>query len=78
MPDYEPPARISENTDNGHNLIDVAIDLESYTGTGGNVSGDLNPTSGPSKPGFQVSDLVWGKVRSHPWWPGQICDPSAS
>ncbi|KAK0593065.1 hypothetical protein LWI29_030219 [Acer saccharum] len=25
---------------------------------------------------FKVSDLVWGKVRSHPWWPGQIYDPS--
>ncbi|CAI0411643.1 unnamed protein product [Linum tenue] len=25
---------------------------------------------------FHVSDLVWGKVRSHPWWPGQIFDPS--
>nr|GEX52867.1 hypothetical protein [Tanacetum cinerariifolium] len=25
---------------------------------------------------FAVSDLVWGKVRSHPWWPGQIVDPS--
>ena len=24
---------------------------------------------------FEVSDLVWGKVRSHPWWPGQIFDP---
>ncbi|XP_052175364.1 PWWP domain-containing protein 5-like [Diospyros lotus] len=27
---------------------------------------------------FQVSDLVWGKVRGHPWWPGQIFDPSDS
>jgi hypothetical protein len=27
---------------------------------------------------FSVSDLVWGKVRSHPWWPGQIFDPSDS
>lgn len=27
---------------------------------------------------YDVSDLVWGKVRSHPWWPGQIFDPSAS
>lgn len=27
---------------------------------------------------FFVSDLVWGKVRSHPWWPGQIVDPSAA
>ncbi|XP_026426245.1 uncharacterized protein LOC113322385 isoform X2 [Papaver somniferum] len=25
---------------------------------------------------FSISDLVWGKVRSHPWWPGQIFDPS--
>ncbi|KAL9261711.1 PWWP domain-containing protein [Drosera capensis] len=25
---------------------------------------------------FYVADLVWGKVRSHPWWPGQIFHPS--
>eukprot|EP00252_Welwitschia_mirabilis_P023046 TRINITY_DN640_c0_g1_i1.p1 TRINITY_DN640_c0_g1~~TRINITY_DN640_c0_g1_i1.p1 ORF type:complete len:1410 (+),score=378.51 TRINITY_DN640_c0_g1_i1:436-4665(+) len=25
---------------------------------------------------FSVGDLVWGKVRSHPWWPGLIFDPS--
>jgi PWWP domain len=25
---------------------------------------------------FDVSDLVWGKVKSHPWWPGQIIDPT--
>ncbi|XP_071706001.1 uncharacterized protein [Rutidosis leptorrhynchoides] len=31
----------------------------------------------PKKEGeFAVSDLVWGKVRSHPWWPGQIMDPA--
>lgn len=27
---------------------------------------------------FSASDLVWGKVRSHPWWPGQIFEPSDS
>ena len=27
---------------------------------------------------FSVSDMVWAKVRSHPWWPGQIFDPSDS
>ncbi|XP_059632720.1 PWWP domain-containing protein 1-like [Cornus florida] len=21
---------------------------------------------------YEVGDLVWGKVKSHPWWPGQI------
>ncbi|AQK86544.1 Putative PWWP domain family protein [Zea mays] len=25
---------------------------------------------------FQVADLVWGKVKSHPWWPGEIFDPT--
>lgn len=29
-----------------------------------------------SERGYSISDLVWGKVRSHPWWPGQIFDPS--
>ncbi|XP_008789045.2 uncharacterized protein LOC103706650 [Phoenix dactylifera] len=28
------------------------------------------------KDDFWVSDMVWGKVRGHPWWPGQIFDPS--
>lgn len=27
---------------------------------------------------FAVFDLVWGKVKSHPWWPGQIFHPSDS
>ncbi|GMN42523.1 hypothetical protein TIFTF001_011733 [Ficus carica] len=25
---------------------------------------------------FCVGDFVWGKIKSHPWWPGQIYDPS--
>ncbi|KAA8530229.1 hypothetical protein F0562_004938 [Nyssa sinensis] len=25
---------------------------------------------------FFVGDFVWGKIRSHPWWPGRIYDPS--
>ncbi|XP_075481536.1 PWWP domain-containing protein 3-like [Primulina tabacum] len=24
---------------------------------------------------FRVGDFVWGKIRSHPWWPGQVHDP---
>ncbi|GFP99963.1 serine/threonine-protein kinase atm [Phtheirospermum japonicum] len=23
---------------------------------------------------FRVGDFVWGKIKSHPWWPGQIYD----
>ncbi|XP_057791616.1 PWWP domain-containing protein 3-like [Salvia miltiorrhiza] len=25
--------------------------------------------------GFLVGDFVWGKIKSHPWWPGQVYDP---
>nr|XP_004306349.2 PREDICTED: LOW QUALITY PROTEIN: uncharacterized protein LOC101295558 [Fragaria vesca subsp. vesca] len=25
---------------------------------------------------FCIGDFVWGKIKNHPWWPGQICDPS--
>nr|GEX02747.1 hypothetical protein [Tanacetum cinerariifolium] len=25
---------------------------------------------------FVVGDFVWGKIKHHPWWPGQIYDPS--
>ncbi|CAI9783206.1 unnamed protein product [Fraxinus pennsylvanica] len=27
---------------------------------------------------YCASDLVWGKVKSHPWWPGQVFEPSAA
>ncbi|KAM7469665.1 hypothetical protein LguiA_007848 [Lonicera macranthoides] len=38
-------------------------------------SGGEMEVVGPSKPlgyGLEVGDMVWGKVKSHPWWPGQI------
>ncbi|XP_059648505.1 PWWP domain-containing protein 1-like [Cornus florida] len=31
--------------------------------------------SGPStllRYGYEIGDMVWGKVKSHPWWPGHI------
>ncbi|EXC16276.1 Serine/threonine-protein kinase ATM [Morus notabilis] len=42
-----------------------------------NIVIDLNSKSS-SKRELGVGDLVWGKVRSHPWWPGQVCDPKAA
>ncbi|CAL9207469.1 unnamed protein product [Musa hybrid cultivar] len=42
-------------------------------------AGCLFPFQDEKKAAFAGSDLVWGKVRSHPWCPGQIfypCDAS--
>lgn len=39
-----------------------------------NQSGYLLPPENEGE--FAEADLVWGKVRSHPWWPGQIFGPS--
>lgn len=33
-------------------------------------------TSRAMRYGFEVGDMVWGKVKSHPWWPGHIYDNS--
>lgn len=60
------------------NIFNLVVDLNTYMITDGNVSSDVNFKSAASKPEFHVSDLVWGKVRSHPWWPGQIFNPSDS
>uniref|UniRef100_A0A1J3KAI8 Putative oxidoreductase GLYR1 n=1 Tax=Noccaea caerulescens TaxID=107243 RepID=A0A1J3KAI8_NOCCA len=34
--------------------------------------GDGSGVSRALSYGFEVGDLVWGKVKSHPWWPGHI------
>ncbi|KDP23492.1 hypothetical protein JCGZ_23325 [Jatropha curcas] len=34
--------------------------------------GALVGTSRALTYGFEVGDMVWGKVKSHPWWPGHI------
>ncbi|KAG6536142.1 hypothetical protein ZIOFF_001186 [Zingiber officinale] len=33
---------------------------------------DLHGIVGNWRNRFEVGDMVWGKVKSHPWWPGQI------
>ncbi|XP_058747907.1 PWWP domain-containing protein 5-like isoform X2 [Vicia villosa] len=57
--------------------LDLVVDLNSYKNTQeekDNVPSDLVF----SDVNYHVSDLVWGKVRGHPWWPGQIYDPSVA
>ncbi|KAF9604728.1 hypothetical protein IFM89_009524 [Coptis chinensis] len=31
--------------------------------------------TGDLEHGFSMGDLVWVKIKSHPWWPGQIYNP---
>lgn len=38
----------------------------------------LQPFQEENKDSFAISDVVWGKVRSHPWWPGQIFGTSVA
>ena len=71
-------AGVSETIGEKSNAFNLVVDLNPYMTTDENVPGDVNVKSGASRPEFHVSDLVWGKVRSHPWWPGQIFDPSDS
>ncbi|KAK7847772.1 serine/threonine-protein kinase atm [Quercus suber] len=71
-------AGVSKTIGEESNAFNLVVDLNPYMTTDENVSGDVNVKSGASRPEFHVSDLVWGKVRSHPWWPGQIFDPSDS
>lgn len=53
------------NADNGGNVI---VKMDGDKGPGD----DADSIEGH---GYSVGDLVWGKIKSHPWWPGQIYDP---
>ncbi|KAK8708897.1 hypothetical protein V6N13_059932 [Hibiscus sabdariffa] len=57
----------------GERDLQNAENLNQPTGISEDGSSDVD-----AKPEFCISDLVWGKVRSHPWWPGQIFDSSAA
>ncbi|KAK1382423.1 PWWP domain-containing protein [Heracleum sosnowskyi] len=71
-------------------VLDKAMDIEQSDDYDEKISEQMSPSDEclfsdfhsryllpPKNEGeFAASDLVWGKVRSHPWWPGQICDPS--
>ncbi|XP_059639059.1 PWWP domain-containing protein 3 [Cornus florida] len=39
------------------------------------VGEDNRDVDGPEYE-YSVGDFVWGKIRSHPWWPGQVYDVS--
>lgn len=63
------------NIQNEFQGINLFVDLNSCWNS---KSVDADRKSVSSELNLQVSDLVWGKVRGHPWWPGQIFDPSSA
>lgn len=70
---------IKGNIDNeisGLHAINLVVDLKNYSTN--QSDRNLTETVTEKEGEFEVSDLVWGKVKSYPWWPGQIFDPSAS
>ncbi|KAL0424283.1 UNVERIFIED_CONTAM: hypothetical protein Sradi_0963100 [Sesamum radiatum] len=68
--------------DNGE---DKCADYEQLNGSGRDglypdVDGDPKEEGdveklGNQDNGFLPGDFVWGKIKSHPWWPGQVYDP---
>ncbi|MFS7986584.1 putative PWWP domain-containing protein [Helianthus anomalus] len=47
-------------------------EFDEFAGNGSVGSEDRSPMEGSAGHGFEVGDMVWGKVKSHPWWPGHI------
>ena len=77
------PNSVSESTELQENHVNATPDngvahLDEETQNGPENSVQCARYSLPplDDHGFRVSDLVWGKVKSHPWWPGEIFDPS--
>jgi hypothetical protein len=68
-----------DNTDTEQSKDDEEKSVKRATLNPGSIVHQASYQLPPENEGeFFVSDLVWGKVRSHPWWPGQIFDPSDS
>ncbi|XVF60281.1 hypothetical protein PTKIN_Ptkin08bG0032700 [Pterospermum kingtungense] len=63
--------KVFPSGDDGVSLVDIhgkaAADEEDDDD--GDGDGDLGCE-------FSAGDFVWGKIRSHPWWPGQVYSPS--
>lgn len=83
MEDFEvDPKHVFPNQTTGINIAEACVSEDTRHGCHGlNLVVDLNSCRNSQESevnNFCVSDLVWGKVRGHPWWPGQICDPSAA
>ncbi|XP_057425707.1 PWWP domain-containing protein 5 [Lotus japonicus] len=68
-------AGLSENVRHEYHGFNLVVDFNAYANM--QEVGMYGETVF-SEPNYRVSDLVWGKVKGHPWWPGQIFDHSAA
>lgn len=66
------------NVLNEPHAVNLVVDFHPYMTKDGNASSEFNAKSVITQSEFCEGDLVWGKVRSHPWWPGQIFNLSAA
>ncbi|CAH8354694.1 unnamed protein product [Eruca vesicaria subsp. sativa] len=64
----------------GENLDDMEcfMGLEPHESKDESALENENDAPVTLKAKLSDSDLVWAKVRSHPWWPGQVFDASAA
>ncbi|KAE8682235.1 acyl-CoA binding family protein [Hibiscus syriacus] len=59
----------------GNSEKGIGLDYKSLLSEFGDYVANDRIGGGASKAlsyGFEVGDMVWGKVKSHPWWPGHI------
>ncbi|CAN4082440.1 unnamed protein product [Withania somnifera] len=58
---------VPDNTDD--EMAD-AVDVE--------IIEDKSRDTRNAKHAYKVGDFVWGKIKSHPWWPGRVYDASSA
>ncbi|XP_065879210.1 PWWP domain-containing protein 3-like [Euphorbia lathyris] len=66
-----------EKRDYGRGSQDKPLDGNEEIFDGKDDGSDMEEEEniGDEEHDFTVGDFVWGKIRSHPWWPGRIYDP---
>ncbi|KAK7258891.1 hypothetical protein RIF29_24480 [Crotalaria pallida] len=60
--------RIQKFPSSDSNSKSLLSEFDDYVAAGKRIDVD----GGSVGHGFEVGDMVWGKVKSHPWWPGHI------
>lgn len=71
--------RAADNTDD--ELVDAVADNtydEMLDAVDVEITEDNSRDTRSVKHVYKVGDFVWGKIKSHPWWPGRVYDGSSA